>query len=104
MTDVAELLEEVQRAPQGPQIGAFFDFDGTLIAGYSASAFYQDRARHLNFGGGELVRSLLAGLEMAVRGADVSKLMEIAAKCPVHRTLTSEINIRLRAASTTPAS
>jgi len=25
-------------------------------------------------------------------------LMEIAAKCPVHRTLTSEINIRLRAA------
>lgn len=25
-----------------------------------------------------------------------SKLMEIAAKCPVHRTLTSEINIRLR--------
>ena len=28
-----------------------------------------------------------------------AKLMEIAAKCPVHRTLTSEINIRLRAAS-----
>ncbi len=26
------------------------------------------------------------------------KLMEIAAKCPAHRTLTSEINIRLRAA------
>ena len=26
-----------------------------------------------------------------------SKLMEIAAKCPVHRTLKSEINIRLRA-------
>ena len=27
-----------------------------------------------------------------------AKLMEIAAKCPVHRTLTSEINIKLRAA------
>ena len=27
-----------------------------------------------------------------------AKLMEIAAKCPVHRTLTSEINIRLSAA------
>jgi putative redox protein len=26
------------------------------------------------------------------------KLMEIAGKCPVHRTLTSEINIRLRSA------
>jgi len=28
-----------------------------------------------------------------------AKLMEIAGKCPVHRTLTSEINIRLRSAS-----
>src|SRR5215468_10089425 len=27
-----------------------------------------------------------------------AKLMQVAAKCPVHRTLTSEINIRLRAA------
>src|SRR5262245_50145027 len=27
-----------------------------------------------------------------------AKLMDVAAKCPVHRTLTSEINIRLRAA------
>src|SRR5215468_3244099 len=27
-----------------------------------------------------------------------AKLMEVASRCPVHRTLTSEINIRLRAA------
>ncbi len=33
-----------------------------------------------------------------------AKLMEIAAKCPVHRTLTSEINIRLRAAPKSTAS
>jgi uncharacterized OsmC-like protein len=36
--------------------------------------------------------------------AQHAKLMEIAAKCPVHRTLTSEINIRLRPASKTSAS
>jgi len=36
--------------------------------------------------------------------AQHAKLMEIAAKCPVHRTLTSEINIRLRAATITSAS
>jgi uncharacterized OsmC-like protein len=36
--------------------------------------------------------------------AQHAKLMEIAAKCPVHRTLTSEINIRLRAASKPSAS
>jgi uncharacterized OsmC-like protein len=32
-----------------------------------------------------------------------AKLMEIAAKCPVHRTLTSEINIRLQAAENASA-
>ncbi len=33
-----------------------------------------------------------------------AKLMEIAAICPVHRTLTSEINIRLRPAQKSSAS
>ncbi len=32
-----------------------------------------------------------------------AKLMEVAARCPVHRTLTSEINIRLRSAEKRPA-
>src|SRR5881296_3402617 len=36
--------------------------------------------------------------------AQHAKLMEIAAKCPVHRTLTSEINIRLRATPKASAS
>jgi putative redox protein len=33
-----------------------------------------------------------------------AKLIEIAAKCPVHRTLTSEINIRLRPAQKSSSS
>jgi putative redox protein len=33
----------------------------------------------------------------AVSAKQRAKLMEVAAKCPVHRTLTSEIDIRLRA-------
>jgi putative phosphoserine phosphatase/1-acylglycerol-3-phosphate O-acyltransferase len=78
MTDVDELLAQIDQAPTGPKVGAFFDFDGTLIAGYSASAFYEDRVRRFELSAGELARSLLAGLEMAVRGADVSKLMSVA--------------------------
>jgi putative redox protein len=35
--------------------------------------------------------------------AQHASLMEVAAKCPVHHTLTSEINIRLRAADESPA-
>ena len=32
-----------------------------------------------------------------------TKLMDVAARCPVHRTLTSEINIRLRATEKPPS-
>ena len=56
MTTVAGLLEEIERAPQGPEVGAFFDFDGTLIAGYSAGAFYQDRIRRFEPTPSELIR------------------------------------------------
>ena len=38
------------------------------------------------------------GLSGALTAEQRAKLMEIAGKCPVHRTLTSEINIRLHAA------
>jgi putative phosphoserine phosphatase/1-acylglycerol-3-phosphate O-acyltransferase len=78
MTTIANLLDEIERAPGGPEIGAFFDFDGTLIAGYSAGVFYQDRIRRFELTPSELVRSIVALLEMGLRGADVSKLMEIA--------------------------
>ncbi|MAE93874.1 MAG: HAD-IB family hydrolase [Deltaproteobacteria bacterium] len=39
----ANLFREIRRAPQGPKVGAFFDVDRTLLAGFSASAFYRER-------------------------------------------------------------
>jgi uncharacterized OsmC-like protein len=38
------------------------------------------------------------GLTGSLSAEQHSRLMQVAAKCPVHRTLTSEINIRLRTA------
>ncbi len=73
-----DLLQEVGRAPRGPRIGAFFDFDGTLIDGYSARAFYEERIRRFELSAGEAARSLAAWLEMSVADADVSKLMRLA--------------------------
>jgi len=37
-----QLIADVDDGPEGPRVGAFLDFDGTLIDGYSLSAF----ARH----------------------------------------------------------
>ena len=73
------LLAEIEAGPGGPEIGAFFDFDGTLIAGYSAEAFVLDAIRRRKVDPQMLVRSLLAGLDMQLRGSDVTALMEIAA-------------------------
>ena len=40
-----ELLAEIERSPDGPQVGALFDFDGTVIYGYSAVAFIREQVR-----------------------------------------------------------
>ena len=45
MADIEWLVDQVDRSPEGPHIGAFFDFDGTIIAGYSALAFFKYRLR-----------------------------------------------------------
>jgi putative phosphoserine phosphatase / 1-acylglycerol-3-phosphate O-acyltransferase len=76
--DLERLIEDVDSGPQGPDVGAFFDFDGTLISGYSASAWYGERLRTFQVGPAELARTLVAGVEMNVNGADVTRFMEIA--------------------------
>jgi putative phosphoserine phosphatase / 1-acylglycerol-3-phosphate O-acyltransferase len=76
--DIELLITDVESGPQGPEVGAFFDFDGTLIAGYSANAWYGERLRRFEVGPGELARTLLAGFDMSLRGTDVTRFMQIA--------------------------
>lgn len=42
MTDHGILTREIDEGPSGPAIGAFFDLDRTLIAGFSATAFVRE--------------------------------------------------------------
>lgn len=58
MNALDEALEAIARSPDGPQVGAFFDYDGTLIDGYSASAYFTDRLRRRVMGAGELIDTL----------------------------------------------
>ena len=39
------VIREVEAAEEGPGIGAFFDFDGTVIYGYSAIALIREQVR-----------------------------------------------------------
>jgi putative phosphoserine phosphatase/1-acylglycerol-3-phosphate O-acyltransferase len=81
-----ELLDRIAEAPPGPATGAFFDFDGTLIDGYSAVAVYRDRLRRLDVGPEEFARMLLAIADMQVRGSDVGALMRSALQGLAGRT------------------
>ncbi|MEM7360205.1 MAG: HAD-IB family hydrolase [Pseudomonadota bacterium] len=40
-----KVIKEVEQSPEGPQIGAFFDFDGTIIYGYSATTYLREQIR-----------------------------------------------------------
>ena len=42
---VSAALAEIAVGPAGPETGAFFDLDGTLVAGFTATAHAGDRIR-----------------------------------------------------------
>ncbi|RSM68074.1 HAD-IB family hydrolase [Actinoplanes sp. ATCC 53533] len=66
----AEAAEAVRNAPGGPKIGAFFDFDGTLVQGYTANSIYRDRIRKGQVGALELARVIVAAVDGTVLGGD----------------------------------
>jgi HAD superfamily hydrolase (TIGR01490 family) len=57
-----DLIAAVEAGPKGAHIGAFFDFDGTLIDGYSLSAFARHHLRSLQVTPADLGRMLLTGI------------------------------------------
>lgn len=59
----AESVAEIGGGPGGPRVGAFFDLDGTLVDGFTATAHAGDRIRRRQAGVGEV----LGVVEAAVR-------------------------------------
>ncbi len=59
MSALDEAIARIMAGPSGPKIGAFFDFDGTLIDGYSAATYFTERVRKREAGWREIVEMLL---------------------------------------------
>jgi putative phosphoserine phosphatase/1-acylglycerol-3-phosphate O-acyltransferase len=78
MADIDDLLADVAAGPQGPEVGAFFDFDGTLIDGYSAALYFRERLTSGDVGLGELIGTLVEVFNMQQRGHDVTRLVQVA--------------------------
>ena len=68
-------LQDIARGPAGPEIGAFFDFDDTLIDGFSAKAYVIDRLRRRQMGAAEFSELLLFSLIKHPSDADFHALL-----------------------------
>ena len=74
---LAEAIAAVLASPSGPAVGAFFDFDGTVIDGYSAKDFYQHRLRSLSIGPLEAAQTLMLGLRGVTSEADFERFVAL---------------------------
>ncbi len=74
-----DALAEIEVSPDGPQVGAFFDFDGTLIHGYSVYAFAQDRILRRQVGATEAIRAARVGFDYARGRVGYDRLIGLAA-------------------------
>jgi putative phosphoserine phosphatase / 1-acylglycerol-3-phosphate O-acyltransferase len=82
----ATLLEDVRNSPEGPAVGAFFDFDGTVIAGYSVAAFIRHHIRTLDLNASATVKTLLAGTQGIETEEDFVKFLGITLRLWAGRT------------------
>ena len=59
MIGATEVVGEIEAGPRGPQIVAFFDFDGTIVDGHSIATFYQQRILDRDVNPMELIHLLV---------------------------------------------
>jgi putative phosphoserine phosphatase / 1-acylglycerol-3-phosphate O-acyltransferase len=68
-------VAEVEASPRGPKIGAFFDLDGTLVAGFTGVILTQDRFRSREIGLGEFLGVVQSALNHQLGRADFEDLV-----------------------------
>ena len=90
-------VAEIMASPPGPKIGAFFDLDGTLVAGFTAVILTQERLRRRDMGVGELLSMVQAGLNHTLGRIEFEDLIGKAASALAGRLLDDmeEIGERL---------
>jgi HAD superfamily hydrolase (TIGR01490 family) len=76
---VALLLEDIAAAPPGPRVGAFFDLDGTLVSGFTATAHAGHRVHARQAGIGEMLGVLEASLRYRLGRMEFQRLVVRAA-------------------------
>jgi putative phosphoserine phosphatase / 1-acylglycerol-3-phosphate O-acyltransferase len=69
-------VAEIEASPEGPRIGAFFDLDGTLVAGFTVAAVTKDRLRRREVGAAEFARMMQLALEYRLGRQQFENIIE----------------------------
>ena len=80
MASIKQLLADIEDAPDGPQIAAIFDFDGTIIAGYSATAFIREQIKRGDLSPREFVELMRAMSNFGLGNLGFSGMMAVNAQ------------------------
>lgn len=74
-----DALAAIAAGPSGPEVGAFFDLDGTLVAGFTATAHASDRIKRRQASIGEILGVLEASVRYRVGRMQFERLLVRAA-------------------------
>ncbi len=80
MSTIQKLLQDISASPRGPQIAAIFDFDGTIIAGYSATSFIREQVRRGELSPRQLAEIVAAMTSFGLGNLGFSGLMAVNAQ------------------------
>jgi putative phosphoserine phosphatase / 1-acylglycerol-3-phosphate O-acyltransferase len=80
MPPFTDITEEIDNAPAGPQIAALFDFDGTIIAGYSVFSFLREQVRRGDLAPSEILATVEAIARFGLGSVDFAELMSLSAQ------------------------
>lgn len=72
-------VADIALSPVGPQVGAFFDLDGTLVAGFTPTAHARDRMRRRQASVGEVLGVLEATFRYKLGRMEFERLVVRAA-------------------------
>ena len=69
-------LAAIESGPSGPEVGAFFDFDGTMLRGYSIVAFLGEKLRRREISVAEIGRTARSLFDALTGEVDNRELLE----------------------------
>ena len=81
-------VAEVKASPRGPQVGAFFDLDGTLVAGFTGVIMTQDQFLSRQMGIGDFIGMIQAGLNHQLGRIEVEDLITSATSAMRGRSIS----------------